>query len=171
MSFISKLFGYADKLSNLEEDLSGSLNNVSGNNNSKLQPQQSIDNTPAAQQAAPAGGNPLPWGDTMPSEENQFSFNGSYYEYFDKVFKEAFPSFEITYAPVPNRHTGSMAFTFAQGGAKRLVVDVMSERCSSKAFERECRKNGIPYLRFYYDHHGWWNTKSYVVNRVSGVLR
>ena len=32
------------------------------------------------------------------------------------------------------------------------------------------RAQGIPYLRFYYNHEGWWNTRSYVTRRIANAL-
>ena len=104
----------------------------------------------------------------MPEEENQYSFDGTYIEYFDKVFREAFPAYDISHAPDPRMR--ATVFTFTKGGAKALVVELKSERSSAQRLRNECRAAGIPYLRFYYDHSGWWNTRSYVEGRTRKAL-
>ena len=35
---------------------------------------------------------------------------------------------------------------------------------------QECAAAAIPYLRFYHNHDGWWNTRAYVTQRVRGAL-
>ncbi len=47
----------------------------------------------------------------------------------------------------------------------------MSESCEAKKFRDDCVRAGTPYLRFYYDHDGWWNTRSYVAGRIRGALK
>ena len=46
---------------------------------------------------------------------------------------------------------------------KNLTEDIMDDGQINSA-------QGIPYIRFYYDHEGWWNTKSYVIRRTSEAL-
>jgi hypothetical protein len=46
----------------------------------------------------------------------------------------------------------------------------MSDGTQRYKLRNECRAQGIPYLRFYYDHDGWWNTRSYVTRRIAGQL-
>ena len=106
--------------------------------------------------------------DEIPNEENSFSFNGPYQAYFRKVFAEEFPAWQITEAEAP--HGRGTVFTFSQGGARALVVEVMSESCSSGRVRRDCANAGIGYLRYYYDHEGWWNTRSYVAERTRKAL-
>ena len=110
------------------------------------------------------------WGDVMPPEENQYSFNGSYVEYFDKVFREEFPSYRIEHAPAPKGRRATI-FTFYNAQGKVLVVELMSENSVARMLRQECAAENIPYLRFYYDHQGWWNTRSYVVRRTLAALR
>lgn len=164
MGFLSKLFGYADKPSNLEEKFESP---VSDADESRQAYQSSAVPKPAP--AMPSGGG-LPWGDKMPGEENQYSFNGTYIEYFNKVFTEDFADYDITYEAVAGRSTPATVFHFAKGGTRVLTVELMSERSDAQGTKIQCRKNGIKYLRFYYDHHGWWNARSYVTNRVRGEL-
>ena len=108
------------------------------------------------------------WGDVMPAEPNQYNFNGTYVQYFGNVFREEFPAFEVRQEP--GRDDRSPLFVFYQNGVKRLVVELKSERSSAQAIRRQCEATGTPYLRFYYDHDGWWNTRSYVTRRVQAAL-
>ena len=63
-----------------------------------------------------------------------------------------------------------MIYTFFSGAGKALVVELMTESSEAVKFRNDCIKAGVPYLRFYYDHEGWWNTRSYLVGRMRGVL-
>ena len=107
-------------------------------------------------------------GGDMPDEENQFSFNGSYADYFDTVYKAEFPDYQIVHAPARDRL--ATIFTFSKDGSTALIVELLSETSSAKKLRASCAAAGIPYLRFYYDHHGWWNTRSYVVGRTKAAL-
>ena len=115
----------------------------------------------------PAG---FSWGPMMPDEENQYNYPGSYVEYFAHVFREDFPGYRVTHEqPAKRRAT---VFTFwSAAGAKALVVELLPESSEAKKLRNECRAMDIPYLRFYYDHEGWWNTRAYVDQRVRGALR
>lgn len=108
------------------------------------------------------------WGPVMPSEENQYNSGLNYQAYFSKVFDEAFPSYQIDKEDI--RDGRAMSFTFSQGGVKKLVVEVISERSNPNKLREDCRKQHVPYLRYYYDYDGWWNTKSYVTRRTSKAL-
>jgi hypothetical protein len=109
------------------------------------------------------------WGDEMPKEENQFNFDGHYLQYFDKVFSEAFPQMRITRETLPTTKRAT-AYYFWQGDRKALVAELMSENSESNKLRTSCRAQGIPYVRFYYDHYGWWNTRAYVVARTHAAL-
>ena len=106
--------------------------------------------------------------DAVPAEENSFNFGGPYQAYFRKVFAEEFPGWQISESEAP--HGRGTLFTFSQGGGPALVVEVMSEGCSAQKVRRECERAGTPYLRYYYDHRGWWNTRSYVTERTRKAL-
>ncbi|MBQ2111018.1 MAG: hypothetical protein IIT70_02885 [Clostridia bacterium] len=108
------------------------------------------------------------WGSNMPAEENQFNYKGTYKQYFENVFKEAFPEYGIVRTDLENRDAST--FAFFRGETKVLVVEVMSDRSSAQRIRRECRANGIRYLRYYHNHHGWWNTKAYVIERTGNAL-
>ena len=108
------------------------------------------------------------WGAQMPAEECQYNFPGSYLQYFDTVLRQEFPGYMVRQEP--GKDSRSPLFVFYRDGAKRLVVELKSERSSAQAIRRRCEAEGVPYLRFYYDHDGWWNTRSYVTNRVKRAL-
>ena len=107
-------------------------------------------------------------GGVMPDEENQFSFSGSYVDYFDTVYRAEFPDYQIAHAPARDRL--ATIFTFSKDGNTALIVELLSETSSAKKLRADCAAAGIPYLRFYYDHYGWWNTRSYVVGRTRAAL-
>ena len=110
-----------------------------------------------------------PWGDEMPDEENQYNYNGSYTEYFENIFKTEFAAYRTEKSGPGDRRT---AYTFYDGAsAKVLVVELMPESSSANRLRRDCEKEGVPYLRFYYDHNGWWNTRAYVTGRISTAVK
>ncbi len=125
--------------------------------------------SPSAAVSAPAAVSGFSWGDEMPQEENQYNYGGSYIEYFEHVFREDFPGWDVV------RSRGSRpditVFTFRQAGRKALVVEVMTRRSEAQRLRRSCASEGVPYLRFYHDHQGWWNTRAYVSSRIRAVLR
>ena len=107
----------------------------------------------------------------MPSEPNQYNFPGTYTEYFRTVFAEAFPAFETRWSDASGKsiHKATKV-EFLQGGRVKLVVELKSDRSESNVLRRACEREGVPFLRFYYDHYGWWNTRAYVEGRVRAVL-
>ena len=121
-------------------------------------------------------GNPAPaapafdssWYDEVPAEECQYNYSGPYLEYFSKVFREDFPRYDVTLETIDESRR--YKYTFRFGGEVKLIVELMTEKSCANAFRRECQRNGIPYLRFYFDHEGWWNTRAYVDERVGEVL-
>ncbi|MBR0509098.1 MAG: hypothetical protein IJJ85_03190 [Clostridia bacterium] len=174
MSLFSKLFGDSknaddalNALKNAAKSVADAAEKAAKENLNA--PRQNA-SAPAARPAAPAANaweEDDPW-EKMPEEENQYSFNGTYVQYFDKIFREAFPAYDISHAPDPRMR--ATVFTFMQGGRKALVVELKSENSSAQRLRNECQAAGIPYLRFYYDHSGWWNTRSYVEGRTRKAL-
>ena len=109
------------------------------------------------------------WGPVMPDEPNQFNYSGSYLDYFTEIFQTEFPGYRVA------RKVGTSAkpvtvFTFWDGDRKALVVELMPQSSEAKKLRRDCAQEGIPYLRYYYDHEGWWNTRSYVIRRTKAAL-
>lgn len=118
-----------------------------------------------------AGGVTAPgssWGPTMPSEPNQYNFPGNYVQYFETVFKEEFPDLRTQMEPVPGSR--ATVATLWDGERKALVVELLNKNSVRQRLRRDCGRAGIPYLRFYHDCHGWWNTRSYVKGRVEKAL-
>ena len=106
------------------------------------------------------------WGPVMPAEENQFNYKGSYIQYFEEIFRNEFPAYQIE-----KEKSGKITvFTFYSGGVKALVVELLNSNSGRYKLREECRRTGVPYLRYYYDHKGWWNTKSYVIERTRKAL-
>ena len=108
------------------------------------------------------------WGPNMPAEENQFNSGLDYKTYFTNIFESEFSSYQINKEIPPYRN--ALIFTFSQGGAKKLVVEIISDKTNPYKLRNDCRAQGIPYIRYYYDHDGWWNTKSYVIRRTTNAL-
>lgn len=108
------------------------------------------------------------WGPVMPAEENQFNYPGTYIEYFDHVFKTEFPEYRITCENARN-YTATI-FIFWNGPQRALVVELLPQHSAAVKLKNDCRANGTPYLRYYYDHEGWWNTYSYVRDRTRAAL-
>lgn len=127
--------------------------------------QEATANKPADSDPAPYG---VSWGETMPDEPNQYNFPGDYVEYFSCTYAEAFPSYRLTKESI--RKGRATLITFWEGDKKALVVELKSENSSAVSIELNCRKEGVPYLNFYYNHDGWWNTKNYVINRTRAAL-
>lgn len=108
------------------------------------------------------------WYEEVPAEECQYNYSGTYLEYFSKVFREDFPRYDTALETIEAGRR--YKYTFRFGGEVKLIVELMTEKSCANAFRRECLRNGIPYLRFYFDHEGWWNTRAYIDERVGEVL-
>ena len=182
MSLLSKLLGDSKKelapvLDALKEaaqkaGVDSLLNEAQASQNAR--PAQSAPAS-APQNVRPARrwGNDAPesgfsWGEDMPEEENQYSFDGTYQAYFDMVFSQELPQYRITRENPPKSR--STVYSFWQGDRKALVAEIMSENSEANKLRSACRAQGIPYVRFYYDHDGWWNTRSYVAQRTRAAL-
>lgn len=108
------------------------------------------------------------WGKRMPNEPNQYNFNGSPREYFDQIYRAEFPDCRVEMeAPHDGCHT---VFTFYRGDRTALVVELLSKGTVNTKRGVQCRRTGVPYLRFYYNHPGWWNTRAYVITRTRNAL-
>ncbi len=108
------------------------------------------------------------WGPVMPDEENQYNYNGTYKEYFSDVFRSTYPMYSIEDYEAHNGRT--TVFVFREGERKALVVELLSRKSSAYKLRSDCKAEWIPYLRFYYDFDGWWNTKEYVKQRTRIAL-
>lgn len=108
------------------------------------------------------------WENEIPQEENQFNFNGAYYEYFDHIYQEEFPGFVISNERGDVKD--SWVFTFWRDYNRALVVEILPEKSSSAVLRKQCGYEGLAYLRFYHNHKGWWNKRSYVITRTRKAL-
>jgi hypothetical protein len=169
MSILSKLFGSSAKAEKVARELLRSV--TQGNPSASSQPSapQRTQASPAPQPAAadlgPSGES---WGPIMPAEENQYNFGGTYIQYFEQIFRTEFSSYRLENAMT--RDGKRTVFTFWDGTRKALVVELLFSSSASAKLRQNCAAQGVPYLRFYYDHPGWWNTRSYVVKRVRNAL-
>lgn len=126
------------------------------------------DTASAAPQAATSGSG-LSWGEEMPAEENQYNYGGTYEEYFTEIFNSEFPEYVVMKESL--RDGRALCYSFAKDGRTALIVEVMSEKSNAQKLRNTARREGVPYLRYYYDHHGWWNTRKYVTERTRAALR
>ena len=177
MSFLSKLLGNnADAkaaLDRVKGAVQGAVNEANTLLNDVQHNAQRPAQQPAQQQYAPQRPAEQPasgfsWGEEMPAEENQYNYPGTYIEYFRHVFQEDFAEYAVTMEPGLNDR--SPLFVFHSAGRRALVVELKSEGSSAQRIRKDCAANGVPYLRFYYDHDGWWNTRAYLRARVSAAL-
>ncbi|MBQ5334700.1 MAG: hypothetical protein J6Z45_01990 [Oscillospiraceae bacterium] len=121
-------------------------------------------------EAAPAQNlSGLPWGgDVPPAEENSFTFRGTYLEYFEYVFRAEFPEYTLD---IEQYNNGKRAvIRFMKDGSCALVTELLNDSASVFKLRRDTLRAGIPYLRYYYGHEGWWNTRSYVTERTRAAL-
>lgn len=122
---------------------------------------------PAQQAAAAYTGKS--WGVVMPNEPNQYNYPGTYREYFEEIFRREFSAYRVLRSE--NRFTKkAVSYWFMDGDRTALAVELVSQNCDVKKLREDCRRSGIPYLRFYYDYEGWWNTRAYVVSRMRRAL-
>ena len=154
MGFLSKLFGN-DAEKKAKDILSGLTEN---SNQSDTQ-----------ESYAPVESTGCSYGSKKPAEENQFNFRGNYVKYFEKIYGEEFPEYQITHEE--EERLRSSIFTFKRDGQIALIVEILSETSRRQKVRTDCAMNHIPYLRFYHNHHGWWNTRSYVINRTKDALK
>ena len=166
MSLLSKLLGGGDAGKKLEKLVKTVVEAAEG-------PAARPAGTAApAENGQSAGGSPWPsgfsWGPIMPAEENQYNCGVPYRDYFEHVFRDDFP--QLRFERELLRSGTATVYTFFEGSRKALTVELMSEKSDAKALRRRCAQEGVPYLRFYYDHEGWWNTREYVVSRIRGAL-
>ena len=138
-----------------------------------VKPERPSYDAPSAPAAPAAGGESYPTeGDTVydhiPDEECQYNSGVPFLEYFSGIWASEFPGYAVEFSTIcPERR---YLYTFRQGGAVVLQIELMTEKSEANRFREECRRAGVRYVRFYFDHEGWWNTRSYVVSRVKAAL-
>ena len=170
MSFLSKLFGDSkegkDALNFLETLMKEKEKEKAKENTAKDQNQEPQTAAPAPQPAyndiddGPSG---FSYGPRMPEEPNQYNYNGTYLKYFQNVYAEEFPS--LRQELVHKDCTWSYIINLYDGDRLALVAELLSRKSSAKKLRNDCGAKNIPYVRFYYDYNGWWNTREYVVTR------
>lgn len=169
MGFFDKLFGGGSEAGKAVDDLFSSLVNGAKQQN---KPQNSQQPQSAPAPAAPSyekAESGYSWGDVMPDEPNQYNFGGTFTDYFETIFREDFPG-TVYSKQFTGYNNKRIVYTFTAGGTKKLVVELMNQFSRAQGVRNECAREGVPYLRFYYDHHGWWNTRAYVKDRVGRYL-
>lgn len=165
MGLLSKLFGNKGGLGEVINEVSNAIKQESVNLHEGEQASSAAAVKKKVNENAPSG---FSWGPDMPAEENQYNFGGTYKEYFDHVFKSDFSSYRIESENTNNGR--AVVFTFRDGSRKALVVELISEKSTAYKLRADCKAEGVPYLRFYYDHPGWWNTREYVKQRTQNAL-
>jgi hypothetical protein len=181
MGLLDKLFGSAgkevikqlkDTAQSVAKEATNAMNNVTSSANATSSSNASRPQTGSAATIRPTE-RPLSgdsWGPEMPAEENQFNSGKSYDQYFYDIFVENFPSYRVTTEKIRGDRATLITFWADAPEKKALVVELMSDTSSAESTRVQCRREGIPYLRFYYNHEGWWNTKSYVIRRTLEAL-
>ena len=174
MGLFSKLLGEAGE--KLVKDALNAVGKAAAEKKKEETTAAKPDTWNAPQAAQPAYDEPVwgpsgdSWGPVMPAEECQFNYNGSYWSYFEHIFREDFPTYHVEKEDVYGNNS-ALVYTFWQSAAKVLVVEVLPQSTSRQKLRRDSLRAGIPYLRFYYNHEGWWNTRSYVDRRIREALR
>lgn len=172
MSLLSKLLsGKKPTLSDVVDLLQGKDQKPAA---ASAQPAPQYNRPEAQQQFADASNleeTPLgrSWGEKMPDEPNQFNYPGTYLEYFEDIFHREFSAYRVT-KQGNDRSGRTTVYTLWQGEQTSLVVEILSQHCDVRRLRADCERGGTPYLRFYYDHEGWWNARSYVVSRIEKAL-
>ena len=165
MGLLSKLFGGNKKLENAARDIFNGLLKPETSNGAANSESAPANEPASAVRSDPSGDS---WGYEMPAEPNQYNYPGTFIRYFESVFDSVLPEYQRSVSTIGNGRRYVYAFTL--GGAEKLVVELMTEKSCAAKIRNECRAKNVPYLRFYYDHDGWWNTQSYVVRRIRGAI-
>lgn len=181
MGLLSKLFGNDKEMEKAAKDILGGIFGEAAKQQQEAEAKRSTnvwDEAPKQQDyqgyAAPAyddeedGPSGESWGPRMPQEENQYNYNGAWYNYFENIFRSDFP--EYSFVREEKYGMKRLVYTFTGARGTALVVELMSRTSSSKKLRENCQNQGIPYLRFYYDYDGWWNTRNYVVKRMRNAI-
>ena len=111
------------------------------------------------------------WGEEMPAAENMFSFAGTPAAYMEKIFAEDFGAYQVEKEAGWGGFERSTVYRFLEGGVQKLVVELVPDNSEAVKLREKCAREGLPYLRFYSGHEGWWNVRSYVVSRISKALK
>ena len=177
MGLLSKLFGDNKEAAQAAKDILGGIFGEAAQKaaeenrepSSRAQQEENVWNMPDenAFTKVPAGPSGESWGPVMPAEMNQFNSGNTWWGYFEEIFASDFPQYRVEKEAANAKRN---IYTFYNGAEKVLVIELMSQSCDSKKLRERCQASGLPYLRFYYDHEGWWNTRSYVVRRMNDQI-
>ncbi len=161
MGFLSKLFG--DAAGKAAKDMISGIINGQGSSTDAgtVTDSATVFDSEAATDCS--------YGKKMPKEANQYNYNGSYTDYFEEIFKQQLPTYTME-KQKSNYAKPGMVYTFYSGSTKALVVELISDKSSVYKLRNQCARESVPYLRFYYDHQGWWNTRSYVIDRIQRAI-
>lgn len=107
-------------------------------------------------------------GPDMPNEPNMYNYSGTPEAYLSEIFSTEFAAYDVRKTIGYGGRT--IVYTFYRGAYTALVVELLPNNTGSVKLREKCRAEGTPYLRFYYGHNGWWNTRRYVTERVSSAL-
>lgn len=175
MGLFSKLFGAKaekeamDVLKNITQaavDAQKEQNAQGAQTAQNVSPASSASAAPSyAAEEEPSG---FSWGPTMPAQENQYNFPGTYEEYFDSIFLKEYPQLRVEKEVYG--YNKNLAYTFYNGDKRVLVVEIIGRKSAPEKRRNDCRKNGVAYLRYYHNYHGWWNVKQYVIERTNKAL-
>ena len=177
MGLFSKLFGDDKETEKAAKDLLNGLFSAAAAEGGKkpeqpsqsYQPERSYNSAPVQEPVysdEPSGDS---WGPYMPSEPNQYNYGGTFEQYFDDIFRTEFASYRLEKQYIREGRV-RIIYNFYGAAGKALVVELMPKSSNAKKIRSDCRKAGIPYLRYYYDYDGWWNTRSYVTRRTRDAL-
>ena len=174
MSLFSKLFGNDKEAEQAAKDLFTTIfGNTDGQPQNAEKPKEEQpaqpSNEPAAAATHVSGPSGFSWGEDMPNEPNQFNYPGAYWAYFEDIFRTEFPEYRVEKKDAYG-DAKRIVYSFYDGTRKALVVELMGQSCAAKKTRADCLSQGIPYLRYYYNHEGWWNTRAYVIQRTRGAL-
>lgn len=170
MGLFSKLLGkeVEKKAQGVLKGLKDLAEGLDGDKNEAPQVSQPYNTEAPVYEPVPEGPSGDSWGPVMPAEENQYNSGLPYYTYFRNIFQTEFPAYQLLEEDIGDRR--ATVFTFTNDGGTALVVELLSRRSDFQKRRNICRSQGIPYLRFYYDYDGWWNTRSYVIRRTKEAL-
>ncbi len=178
MGLFSKLFGNDEEAKKAKSTLEDMLKAVAGAVEKK--PAEKPVEKPVSSSGMTVGGGSIPaqvkpaspsgesWGEEMPAEPNQFNSGLRFDQYFEGIFRTEFADYTLQREDFQDGKR--VVFTFVKDGRKALVVELLGKNSSAVKIRKICRGQGIPYLRYYYDYDGWWNTRAYVIKRTRAAL-
>ena len=178
MGLLSKLFGNDKDVENAAKDLLsgifGAAADAARDPDKKAETSSDQDSSFSPEPAPepdysnePSGDS---WGPVMPDEPNQYNYSGNFEQYFDDIFSTEFSEYRLEKQRFQDGKL-RIVYSFYGSSGKALVVELMPSSSSAKKAREDCRKAGTPYLRYYYNHDGWWNTRSYVTQRTRRALQ